>query len=365
MSSIKIEKLTEKQIAKFPEYVDKWTKIGLCTEPADRKMAEKGIKEAYKIAGLKAPRIVWCGSPMSMALTRAIICEKFPKIQGKNKIDSVRASVRASVGDSVGASVRASVRASVGASVRDSVRASVWDSVGDSVGDSVWDSVRDSVRDSVGDSVGDSGYGQQDANWLGFYDYFYNECKLKKETEKLKGLWMIAKSANWFLPHEKICWISERPCELYKDDSGRLHNTKGMALKYPDGWGIYSYHGTRLVGDKEYIISNPEQITVEKIDNEENIDIRRIMVDMYGIEKYLKDSNAEIISKDKFGELYKKEVNNDEPIVMVKLLNSTPEKDGSKKTYFLRVPQDIKTPHEAVAWSFGLSTKEYNPLIES
>lgn len=32
----KREKLTAAQIALFPEHVAKWTKIGLCTEPADR-----------------------------------------------------------------------------------------------------------------------------------------------------------------------------------------------------------------------------------------------------------------------------------------------------------------------------------------
>ena len=35
----KIEKLTPEQIAKMPEYIEKWTKIGLSTEPADRPRA--------------------------------------------------------------------------------------------------------------------------------------------------------------------------------------------------------------------------------------------------------------------------------------------------------------------------------------
>ena len=31
-----IEELTEEQIARFHEFVDKWTKIGLSTEPMNR-----------------------------------------------------------------------------------------------------------------------------------------------------------------------------------------------------------------------------------------------------------------------------------------------------------------------------------------
>jgi len=32
-----IDKLTKEQESRFPEFVDKWTKIGLSTESADRK----------------------------------------------------------------------------------------------------------------------------------------------------------------------------------------------------------------------------------------------------------------------------------------------------------------------------------------
>ena len=107
-----IEKLTPEQEARFPEFVQKWTAYGLSTAPANRADAERAIAMMYKRANLKPPTVVWCGSPMGNALTRALV------------VNSKNASVWASVWDSVWASVRASVRASVGASVWDSV----WDS---------------------------------------------------------------------------------------------------------------------------------------------------------------------------------------------------------------------------------------------
>lgn len=33
---VKINSLTPEQIARFPEFVKRWTDIGLCTDPADR-----------------------------------------------------------------------------------------------------------------------------------------------------------------------------------------------------------------------------------------------------------------------------------------------------------------------------------------
>ena len=120
-----INSLTKEQTAKFPDYVRDWTNVGLSTDPASRPEAEQGVIESYNAVGLKAPRIVWCTSPMAQGIVRAILLSE--------KSASVWASVRDSVGDSV--------RDSVWASVRDSVRASVWASVGDSVRASVGDSV--------------------------------------------------------------------------------------------------------------------------------------------------------------------------------------------------------------------------------
>jgi hypothetical protein len=100
----RIENLSPEQIARFPEFVNRWTNIGLCTDPANRPEAERAIRMMYESAGKKPPaKIVWCGSPLSQGITRAIILD--------NKLmNGFGESVGASVWESVGASVWASVR---------------------------------------------------------------------------------------------------------------------------------------------------------------------------------------------------------------------------------------------------------------
>jgi hypothetical protein len=149
------------------------------------------------------------------------------------------------------------VRASLGASVSDSV----WASVEDSVRASLGASVSDSVRVSVGDSV----YGQHESHWLAFYDFFMEVNGLKKETKKLNGLWKIAKNAGWFLPHKDICWISERHNVLLRNERGQLHNASGMALRYPDGWGIYALNGVRFREEMYWKIVNGEMTEAETL----------------------------------------------------------------------------------------------------
>ena len=353
----RIEKLRSDQIAQFGPYVEKWTGIGLCTEPANRQLAEDGVRLAYRTAGLDEPRIVWCSSPLAMALTRAIVLHGMPEDLGA----LVNKSIGASVWDSVGASVWDSVGASVWDSVRDSVRASVGDSVGASVRDSVWDS----VGASVWDSVSKSGYGQHDANWIAFYTFFREQCGLSSQTEKLRGLRLLTEHAGWYLPHEHICWISERTNIVHQDSQHRLHCETGPALSYPDGWSLYRWHGITV---PDWVIEQPETITRAHISGEQNAEVRRVMLLKYGLDRYLRDTNAVAIDSDHDlhgpRTLYRLQ-DALGPITVVQLTNSTSESDGSLKTYVVRVDPSVTTCRGALCWMYGLKDDAYAPVLES
>ena len=43
--------------------------------------------------------------------------------------------------------------------------------------------------------------------------------------------------------------------------------------------------------------------------------------------------------------------------MLVEVLNATAEQDGTRKTYFLRVPPTVRTAREAVAWTFGMNAE--------
>ena len=63
----KITELTEEQKALIPEWREKWIKIGLDTTPADKPVAEKWIKQAYKDRGYAEPKeVLWFESPVAI-----------------------------------------------------------------------------------------------------------------------------------------------------------------------------------------------------------------------------------------------------------------------------------------------------------
>jgi len=412
-----IDKLDAEQVARMGIVRDKWIDIGLKTGRCNRTEVERLIGYVYEAAELDPPKdIIWAESPMSgaiiyfmmnasvMASVRDSVWASVRDSVGDSVRDSVWDSVMASVWDSVGSSVMASVGDSVMASVWDSVRDSVWASVRDSVRDSVWDSVRASVRasvwasvrdsvwdsvrasvrdsvwdsvwnsvlasvmasvrDSVGSSVGDSvyksGYGQHDANWLAFYDYFseYLSC-----VDKLKPLIDFSKHVGWWWPLENAVIISERPISLTMDDEGRLHHESKMAIEYEDGWGVYSWHGVRLPG---WVIEEPENITPDIILQEDNQEIRRVMLERYGWDRLLLDIGAKTEHKDSCGELVSTEKLGEyldgEDSVAKFVLVDDPSTD---RRYALRVPPDTKTARGGVAWTFCQDEETYHPVKEA
>jgi hypothetical protein len=208
--------------------------------------------------------------------------------------------------------------------------------------------------------VGNAGYGQHDANWIGYVEFFRKEVGL--DLNMIEGLSTLTQNTGWYWPFEGLCILTERPNSLSRDDAGRLHNLIGPALRYPDGWSIFAVHGVRV---PEYVIARPHEITVADIASESNQEIKRVKIARYGQSKYLLDAGAKEIHRDDFGTLFVAPVSDDEPLVMVKVVNSTPEPDGSFKDYFLRVPPNMKRAREAVAWTFGKKEMDYAPCLET
>jgi len=182
------------------------------------------------------------------------------------------------------------------------------------------------------------------------------------ELPAVRGLLALSRQTNWFWMFDKVCIVTYRPPMLLTDMQGRLHNEHGPAIEHNDGWCVYARKGSPI---PERVIRFGYRKNLQDIDHEQNLEIRRHLIEMYGIEQYLKDAEAVKIQEDECGALYVKDDIMDESLKMVKVLNSTPEPDGSINTYFLRVPPDMKTAREAVAWTFFMTEDEYHPDIET
>ncbi len=233
------------------------------------------------------------------------------------------------------------------ASVRDSVWASVWASVGVS------------VRESV--------YGSHDAHWLSIFDFYLSVLGLT-EVERLRPLIDLAQCCGWWIPYKDVCILQHRHSELHRDDQGRLHNPGGMAVAYPDGWGLYAWHGLTV---PESIIMQPP--TASAVLGEANAEYKRVLIERMGAEALMAEIGAIVVSEDAFGRLWRADIGDSDPYLTVEVVNGTSNPDGTPKVYWLTVPYlnelrgrvPMATAQEAVAWSYGLRPEEYGPAIRT
>lgn len=356
---------------------DRWLATGLSCERADRAGAESGVKVAYALAGLPAPkRIVWLGSPAAGARAVALLRTGSSGGRAEERTHAELTAQGARPGGvELGRSVRPKVRTRPWAQARATLMnrlgpvgfARHWAATARRPWQQLVDQLATPLRTRLeeqftadGGTLGQAGrealldviHGQHDAAWLGAFD----------SHPDVDGLARVAGSAGWWWAFENVAVLTERPREVHRDNLGRLHHGDGPALSYPDGFGLHSWSGMPIPAE---VAAELPRLTVARIRAEGNAEIRRVMLEHFGFDRYLRESGAAKTQSDECGTLWRVELPGDEPLVMVEVLNSSPEPDGSFRTYFLRVPPTIRTARAGVAWTFDLTEQEYSPLQQT
>ena len=86
-----------------------------------------------------------------------------------------------------------------------------------------------------------------------------------------------------------------------------------------------------------------------------NVEIRKYLLARFGFDNFVHEMKGKVLDRDGDQELIMVPWRRDEePITMVKVKDSTTD-----DIYLLRVPPNMKTCREAVAWTFGMTAEEY------
>ncbi|NYE44046.1 hypothetical protein HEB29_005057 [Streptomyces fulvorobeus] len=330
--------------------MNSWRAVAAATGAADRPAAEEGVRLAYRGAGLDEPEtIVWADSP------RAAV-EAVEKLVGAGRSvrDEVRtrpwAEERRRIYDELGPAGWSALWSATGAQLWETT-AALAERIRTGVVADLSESPQDEsdVRLLLLDAV----LGQHDAPWLAAFD---------GRGDRLTGLAAVARNAGWWWPYERVAVISERPAVLHRDEAGRLDHGEGPALSYPDGFALHAWRGMPVPAE---FLAELATLTPDRIRGEENAELRRVMLEYYGYDRYLAESGAQPVHHDETGTLWRIAMDGDEDVVMVEVVNSTPEPDGTCRTYWLRVPPGTRTAKEGVAWTFGLDGQAYAPVRQT
>jgi hypothetical protein len=136
--------------------------------------------------------------------------------------------------------------------------------------------------------------------------------------------------------------------------NGNLHRQDGPAIEFVDGTTWWYLNGVNV---PKYIVLQPEKITLEKIKRARNNEVRSIMIERYGWQRYLVDSQAEMLDK------------RDNAIENTKEALFATRSFGNRlvvtcptgRVFTLGVPSDAKTCEEAQQW-LGNASAEINVI---
>ncbi len=168
------------------------------------------------------------------------------------------------------------------------------------------------------------------------------------------GLWLY-----WIL-HQEVVAVA-RPAFRTVDEA--LHCPDGPAVAWPGGAQYYFWRGMEV---PKRLIMEPEGLRARAIVGEPNRELQRVMLERFGYDRFILELAAVPVQADGFGTLYRIHMGPyRESLALVHVTNSTPEPDGTRERYFLRVPPRMKTAREAVAWTFGMRAEDYRPAQET
>lgn len=181
--------------------------------------------------------------------------------------------------------------------------------------------------------------------------------------------------------------------QTYRNEIGLLHRDGGPAYISPttimhyqngrkhgivcDVWGSIQYFFNGILVPKKYIV-DPDNLTIEEILNNTNAEVRAVGLRIYGFDRLLAEEKLEVVEIEKstgfmlllwnatkMSKTKAVPMDDGESFCLVRVLNSTPELDGTNKVYFLVVPPNMKTVRQAIAWTFYKEENDYCPAQES
>ena len=337
----KIDKLTVEQERQLVQFRDQWLRIGQATGAANMEVVTPIITRFYQQIGKPVPVTIQLSSPLMANLAINLLS------------DQLSAQLSVQLHDQLSDQLRAQLRAQLS------------------------DQLRAQLSDQKMEYRPTYFWGAHDAFWIAFYQYpqrFLKADIYKDAQLALLDDWAtLAEHSLWWYPFESICFVCDRPSVYHLDTQGRLHSEAEMSMRFTDGFGFYAIHGIRV---PEKVILAPDTLTAADITDEPNTEIRRVMIDRMGREKFLRESAAQPVDvDDRFGTLYR----TGRFETWLEVVNSTPEPDGSFKRYILSIDASIyrgaagEKAQAAVAstWRYEDKTlvfkdwRDYRPTNES
>lgn len=389
-----IEKLTPEQEALIPVYREKWRSIALSTEPIDRKKAAEAVKAAYKLIGKQEPEIIFFDSPYAFLnyfppQLEGVLGDSYEESVIDYILDSEIASafyspLYSQLESQVEINVRIQLERQLEISLLNEQRyerlnSQMWEEMYDKLIDQLgeeWDEMMSPSDTPMESHPAYEAYQQLDqklgiivdftshsellaADYGFFFDFCISVLNCAHDARRWDVFQALTQSCGWFIPLEQTCIVCDRPISFSYDSDYRLHAEEKPAIQFADGYSLYAHHGVTI--PERYGLLHPREWQAQWILEEENAEVRRVLIQGIGYARVCQDLQAEELDSWAEYTLLKIDLDIDddeeqeEPIYLLKM---TCPSTGA--IHALRVPPDIQSAREAIRWvNWGIAPEEF------
>jgi hypothetical protein len=338
----KIIEISTEDWAALAEFREEAREKALSTETADRPKAERAIRDAYIEQGLNPPKeFHWYDSPLEGARAAQ-------RVGGPWLRDQIRAQLGAQLG--------AQLWDLLWDLLLDQLGAQLWDLLFDQLGAQLRDQILDQLRDQLRGQLWAAMKGSQESYWLSYHHFLRSHLGIPSTANPEPHLRAALETGGWWWPGKEIVICTDRPEVLKFDAERRLHSETGPAIRYRDGFSVYSWHGTRI--PKEWIEAK------DKVDPSlaltwENVEQRRCLAEILGWETVLHQLSPVVVDEDR------------DPMIGTLLRVDLPDSPGEQflrvlcgtgRTFVLPVPPDMVSAAQANAWTYGVTIEDIKQI---
>lgn len=420
--------ITAEEKTAMAAHTQLWIKRAMRTEPIDRSKIETTIHDLYKCCGLKPPIVVIVPSPRVMAFaggfsagiwwlrkngyTSAPDAPYVPYAPYADRaVDNVSSAIYEAAYETTYASTHFATYAPTYASTHGAMDAATRAVADDATYEATHAATFTATQEAIDAATTDTRSATpaltptdlvnfllrcskqwyrmyQSGNMWAAWDCYLTAARdilgLRLKSHEKYAAWeQCAIHGGFRIMHGEFCMVSDFPERLLVDEQNRPHCADGPSHRWRDGWSLYHWHGLRIPA---FIIESPEQITIEHIRKEENQEIRRVMIERMGWERFCSEASVRVLAKDtlsanfpalpvsdlvqpgeRFVTHYRKGEEHAELLEMLefkdfqerplRFVRVTDPSTG--RQYILRVAHDCLTPYAGIGASFRMTEKEY------
>lgn len=357
-----IDKLTDEQKSWIPKLVADWIKFSLnLPEKADSGMflweksppindVEGNMNWLYTVAKLPLPRIIEMESPYSMQLV-ANFLQKLPWDSFRGEEPDIDCAMRIAPAMARDLAPNSELR-------REDITASLERHMGKPMNSETRKKMSELTLSYVPTACIGIGH---DAGWAAYYEYYkmVGGDTISNNEHRLK----IVKDGIWdCIITNDIAIVSRRPYKVRLDDQQRLHSIDNPALEWNDGHKLYFVSGVNMPA--KYFLE-PDALTPQEVINQTNVEVRKGLIQMLGVEKFIALCGGTVVDEDKDEE--------DMPRRLIRLNTKTSngenftvlevECPSKHDKHYLFVPPTMTRCRQAAAWTLRVEEDQYSPLI--